>query len=63
MQPHEQRVVDEAIDLLDKLSKLSDFLSTKRFSELPEGDRNLLMMQHNQMGAYYNTLQHRIARF
>lgn len=63
MQPHEQRVVDEASDLGEKLSKLNDFLLTDRFSELPDDDRILLMRQQGQMDGYYHTLQHRITRF
>lgn len=63
MQPHEQRVVEERNELGDKIRKLSDFLGTKTFDQLPDEDRDLLLWQKDHMSAYWATLNKRIDRF
>lgn len=62
-QPHEQRVVDEKVDLDTRAAKLATFLSTEVFAGLPLEDRRLLALQHDVMSAYSEVLGARIARF
>lgn len=62
-QPHEQRVVDEKVDLDTRVAKLTAFLGTEVFAGLPLEDRRLLALQHDVMSAYSEVLGARIARF
>ena len=62
-QPHEQRVVDEKVDLDARAAKLASFLDGELFAGLPLMDRQLLALQHDAMGAYSYILGERIARF
>lgn len=63
MEAFQQRVVDEEVELTDKLTKLDAFLGGKIFMGLPEEDRRLLSEQANHMRCYAVVLQQRIARF
>lgn len=63
MQPHEQRVVEEANDLAEKHEKLMIFLKSEKFKELEQEDKNLLITQEIYMEKYLCMLKRRIARF
>lgn len=64
LQPHQQRVVDEADDLQNKVIKLHDFIGGNQvFLYLDEADRTLLRAQYCAMQAYLGLLVLRIGRF
>ena len=63
MQPHEQRVVTERDELLEKITKLGAFLAGENVANLQFEDRKLLEIQKMNMDAYLETLDARIARF
>jgi hypothetical protein len=63
LQPHEQRVVDERNELIEKITKLHAFFKTEIFNNLPEKDQNLLEEQVQIMMNYSDILLKRINRF
>lgn len=63
MQPHEQRVVDERNELINKTAKLDDFRRGDIFAGLAYEDRKLLTAQRSAMQAYIEVLDLRISRF
>ena len=63
LQPHEQRVVDERTDLIEKITKLHAFFKTEIFENLQEEDQDLLEEQVQLMMNYSDTLLKRINRF
>lgn len=63
MPPHEQRVVEEAAELLDKSNKLHAFFSSSIFQGLDATNKDLLHRQHDAMLEYQSILQQRIALF
>lgn len=63
LQPHQQRVVVEKLELDDKLIKLRAFLKTELFAGLSLTDRHLLEAQESIMGNYSHILGQRIAAF
>jgi len=58
-----QRVHIERAQLADKLSKLTAFISTAGFLDLPDDDRHLLEHQLDAMSAYRRILDQRIDNF
>lgn len=65
MLPHQQRVVDEKKELEEKLTKLTKFIESDKFSELvpDEYERRLLVMQEDIMSDYVGILIERIDNF
>jgi hypothetical protein len=63
MKPHEQRVLDEHKELSEKIGKLSYFLTTPQFYELPLVQRHLLIEQEKAMNQYVDILEIRISMF
>jgi len=63
LQPHEQRVVDERTELIEKITKLHAFFKTEIFDNLQEEDQNLLEEQVQLMMNYSDVLLKRINRF
>jgi hypothetical protein len=62
--PHEQRVLDEAIELEKKLDALTAFISTNPiFTKLPEEQQRLLKQQQLTMRGYLAILAVRMAGF
>lgn len=62
--PHEQRVIQEKIDLDDKRIKLRNFIEDRpKFFTLDVVDRTLLESQLHVMNGYSAILGQRIARF
>lgn len=63
LQPHQQRVVDEKIELDEKREKLGIFLYTDIYAGLPDEERGDLHAQYTVMGHYSGILISRIGRF
>jgi hypothetical protein len=63
MKLHEQRVVDEKIELDEKISKLNVFLQSELFETLSEVNKDLLSDQFEVMNKYSRILNARIAEF
>lgn len=63
LQPHEQRVVEERNDLIEKVTKLHAFFKTEMFNSLKKKDQDLLDEQSRVMMNYADILLKRIERF
>ena len=64
MQPHQQRVVDEASELRTKVEALTTFINTNKiFLDLEMTEQMLLEEQLEYMKGYLDVLNDRIARF
>lgn len=64
MQPHQQRVVDEASELGKKFEALNAFISSSEiYRKIPEEERERLVRQSRAMGEYLAVLKERIAAF
>lgn len=63
LKPHEQRVVDEMIELDGKRDKLEAFTKTETFVNLSLGERTLLREQCYFMKRYSEILAARINLF
>ena len=64
LQPHQQRVVDEATDLSNKLVKLLLFIDTSSiYQEIDSTQQTLLRAQAGAMRAYLEVLNLRIEAF
>jgi uncharacterized protein YjgD (DUF1641 family) len=61
--PHQQRVVEERIELIDKITKLHSFFKTSTFADLNEENQNLLDEQSQIMMKYSDILLKRINKF
>ena len=62
--PHQQRVVDEKIELQDKFSKLGTFiLDNPIFTTLSDEEKEDLQDQYVAMQKYLEILERRISRF
>lgn len=63
MQDWQQRVVEEKMELCQRLEKLRQFRTTAEFAGLEKDDRNLMEQQVAYMQEYVDILGRRIARF
>lgn len=63
MQPHQQRVVDEHAELIDKLTKLGNFIGTPIYNGLADAEKERLNIQHGAMSNYAEVLGARITAF
>lgn len=63
MSAHQDRVLQEKADLSEKIVKLTAFMVTEVFHQLPEEDRKLLREQWELMMKYEWVLAQRIKRF
>jgi hypothetical protein len=62
--PHQQRVVDEAKELGDRLGKLDQFIAgNSMFKTLPEDEQRRMRLQLSLMQQYEIVLQERIKHF
>ena len=61
--PHQQRVVAERDELIDRLQKLMAFLASPTFDALPKEERHHLVQQQAAMSLYATILGSRIAGF
>lgn len=60
MEDYVKRMLDEAEQLEDKVTKLSKFFSTTIYGGLPENKKNLMKQQESHMRNYLNVLKERI---
>lgn len=63
MEPYQQRIIDEANELLTKIENLTSFMLSEAYPALRAIDQGLLMVQIRAMRLYHETLRDRIARF
>jgi hypothetical protein len=63
VEPHQERVVAEEAQLVERLDKLEAFLHDDRFVKLADEDKELLERQVRLMREYADILKERIARF
>lgn len=63
LEPHQQRVVDEASELIDKIEKLNTFTHGEVFKKLTAHEINLLEQQLLLMKQYHWILRQRIRLF
>lgn len=65
MQPHQQRVVDELVELQDKIIKLDNFISSENFEKIvvDKEERHRLIAQLGYMRQYASVLIERIDNF
>jgi hypothetical protein len=63
MLPHQQRVVDEKLELDEKLGKLSCFADSEMFAILSANEQTRLLRQYSYMTMYSKVLGERIAAF
>lgn len=61
--PHQQRVVDEKVELDHKLDNLRVFFGTPIFKGLPEAEQGRMGQQAAVMNTYSEILASRIAAF
>lgn len=61
--PHQQRVMAEHAELVDKTEKLAAFFGTPIFQKVDEAEKNRLRAQVDVMVTYGNILAQRIAAF
>ena len=59
-EPFVERMVEEQSALKEKLVKLNAFLSGKKFAELDDYNKSLLIRQREAMAVYFETLTARI---
>lgn len=63
MKPHEQRVVEEYNELVDKMNKLRTFLEQDRPEFVAELQWDLMVQQYGLMAGYARVLSERIDNF
>jgi hypothetical protein len=63
LQPHQQRVVEERNELIEKVTKLHAFTKTETFNSLPDEEQSLLFKQEKEMKKYADILKQRIDVF
>ena len=61
--PHQQRVIDEANEVSEKMGKLTEFRTTTTFANLSCNERADLQEQLWAMRQYHDVLTRRIVRF
>lgn len=63
-EPHQQRVSSEAIELADKISKLTDFINSNPFfAKISDDEKRRLKLQLTTMECYYSILVDRMENF
>lgn len=62
LQPHQQRIAVEQIELDSKIERLSAFFSTSTYAELDALDQELLTTQLGAMREYSDILSQRISK-
>ena len=63
MQPFQERVIDEQMDLDMKINRLREFISGETFPGLPEREQDRLREQLHYMLGYNTVLTQRIEAF
>ena len=63
MQPHQERVINEQMELEDKVEHLQTFIRGDVFPNLPEREQDRLREQLHYMLGYNTVLKQRIEAF
>lgn len=63
LQPHQNRVVVERMELHERLRKLREFMGSEHFMVVHERERDLLTNQAEYMQGYLTALDERIAHW
>ena len=63
MQMHEHRVINEHVELQQRIGSLAAFIECRQFASLPQIDQDLQTRQLVAMRLYSSILTERIARF
>lgn len=63
MLPHQQRVIDEKVELNEKLTKLRQFFLSEQYYNLDKAEAGRLKKQADAMQVYSDILTERIANF
>ena len=58
--PHLERMYNERAELVLKIEKLSNFIASEMYSELPDFQKSLLIIQKKSMETYAECLQQRL---
>lgn len=61
--PHQQRVIAECEQLVDRITKLETFMHTDLYASLPDDERHLLKSQADAMVAYLGIINTRVEKF
>lgn len=62
MSDFKTRLVEEQVQLEDKLSKLKSFIESDKFESVDDAQRALLKVQANAMSTYNQCLKERLER-
>lgn len=62
MSDFKTRLVEEQVQLEDKLSKLKSFIESDKFESIDDAQRALLKAQANAMSTYNQCLKERLER-
>ena len=63
MEPHVERMLNEQVELCNKIIKLGQFISKNQiFDTLSKDEQYDMKLQHKVMTMYMDVLQHRIDR-
>nr|DAE92615.1 MAG TPA: hypothetical protein [CrAss-like virus sp. ctZ6R2] len=62
MSDFKTRLVEEQVQLEDKLSKLKSFIESDKFESIDDAQRALLKVQANAMSTYNQCLKERLER-
>ena len=63
MEQHVERMLNEHVELCEKITKLGEFISkNKIYDNLSKDEKYDLLLQHKAMSMYRDILQHRIDR-
>lgn len=57
LEPYQQRLICERVQLCDRLSKLTQFMQTEQFAGLPEEARKTRIVQRTAMQTYLGCLE------
>ena len=63
MEQHVERMLNEQMELCEKITKLGEFITQNPiFDKLSKDEKYDMMLQHKAMSMYRDILQHRIDR-
>ena len=63
MEQHVERMLNEQVELCEKIGKLGEFISKNPiFDNLSKDEQYDMLLQHKAMSMYRDILQHRIDR-
>lgn len=62
MNDYRSRLITENKELMDRLSKLRNFINSSRVRDLDNREQVLLIVQEQAMSKYHDVLEERLAR-